>query len=77
MTNKQGIFLSIIICFFYAIFLNPGIYNDILGLIATMLGTIIIPVFIAFLFSKDYSYGARLFWCTIIISIASAIGNKL
>lgn len=77
MSNKFGIISAIIISFIYTLIFDNYIYKDIVALIATIIGVLLIPVIISYFFLDKYTFGTKLFWSTLILTVLSGIGRSL
>ena len=77
MSNKFGIVSALIISFIYALIFDNYIYRDIVALIATIIGTLLIPIIISYFFLDKYNFGTKLFWSTLILTILSGLGRSL
>jgi uncharacterized membrane protein len=77
MNNKFGIVAALIISFIYALIFDNYIYKDILALIATIIGVLLLPIIISCFSLDKYNFGTKLFWSTLILTILSGIGRSL
>jgi hypothetical protein len=77
MSNKFGIVAALIVAIIYVLIFDNYIYEDVIGLFATAIGVLIIPIIISFFFFDKYNFGTKLFWSTLILTIISGIGRDL